>query len=176
VFILYGLLVGLIGGFALGGRLERLAAVRFRLGPIALVALGIQLALFSPVADGLSDEAARAIYVVSTALVGVVVLANLRLTGVPLIALGAALNLLAIAANGGKMPASPEALAAVGLGVGGNTNSVVVADPALAPLTDVFAMPAWLPLANVFSVGDALIGVGLAIAVAAAMRPGPRPA
>jgi hypothetical protein len=176
VFILYGLLVGLIGGFALGGRLERLAAVRFRLGPLALVALAIQLALFSPVANGLSDEAARAIYVVSTALVGVVVLANLRLTGVPLIALGAALNLLAIAANGGKMPASPEALAAVGFGVGGHTNSVVVADPALAPLTDVFAMPAWLPLANVFSVGDVLIGVGLAIAVAAAMRPGPRPA
>ena len=176
MFILYGLVAGLIAGFALGGRLERLATVRFRLGAVAVLALGIQLALFSPIADGLSDQVARAIYVISTALVGVVVLANLRLTGVPLIALGAALNLLAIAANGGKMPASPEALAAVGFGVGGNTNSVVVAEPVLAPLTDVFAMPAWLPLANVFSIGDVLIGVGLAIAVAAAMRPGPRPA
>jgi hypothetical protein len=140
------------------------------------VALGIQLALFSPLADGLPDDAARLIYVLSTALVGVVVLANLRLTGVPLIALGAGLNLLAIVSNGGAMPASPEALAAVGLGVGGNTNSVVVAAPALQPLTDIFAMPAWLPLANVFSVGDVLIGIGLAIAVAAAMRPGARPA
>jgi hypothetical protein len=176
VFILYGLAAGLVVGFALGGRLDRLATVHFRLGAVALVALGIQLALFSPLADGLPDDVGRAIYVVSTALVGLVVVANLRLTGVPLIALGAALNLLAIAANGGKMPASPAALAAVGLGVGGNTNSVVVADPALAPLTDVFAMPAWLPLANVFSIGDVLIGVGLAVAVAAAMRPGPRPA
>jgi hypothetical protein len=176
VFILYGLVAGLVAGFALGGSLERLATVRFRLGAVAVVALAIQLVLFSPLADGLSDGVARLIYVLSTALVGVVVLANLRLTGVPVIALGAGLNLLAIAVNGGAMPASPEALAAVGLGVGGNTNSVVVADPVLAPLTDVFAMPAWMPLANVFSIGDVLIGLGLAIAVAAAMRPGPRPA
>ena len=170
MFILYGLVAGLIAGFVLGGRIEGLAEVRFRLGPLALVALAVQLALFSPLADGLSDEVARAIYVLSTALVGVVVLANLRLTGVPLIAIGAALNLVAIVANGGVMPASAEALAAVGLGVGGNTNSAIVANPALAPLTDVFAMPAGLPLANVFSIGDVLIGVGLAIAVAAAMR------
>jgi hypothetical protein len=40
----------------------------------------------------------------------------------------------------------------------------------LAPLTDVFSMPGWVPLANVFSVGDLLIGVGAAIAVFAAMH------
>jgi hypothetical protein len=176
VFILYGLLVGLIAGFVLGGRLENLAGVHFRLGALAIVALAIQLALFSPLGDGIPDDLARAAYVASTALVGVVVLANLRLVGVPLIAVGAALNLLAIVANGGAMPASPVALAALGFGVGGNTNSVVVADPALAALTDVFAMPAWLPLANVFSVGDVLIGAGLAVAVASAMRSGSRPA
>ena len=34
--------------------------------------------------------------------------------------------------------------------------------PRLAPLTDIFAMPRWLPFANVFSVGDVLIGVGVA--------------
>jgi uncharacterized protein DUF5317 len=176
VFILYGLLAGLIAGFALGGRLEHLAEVRFRWGPLALVALGIQLVLFSPLADGLPHEAGRAAYVASTALVGAVVLANLRHPGVPLIALGAGMNLLAIVANGGAMPASPGALIAVGFGVGGNTNSVVLPDPVLAPLTDVFALPGWLPLANVFSVGDVLIGCGLAVAVAGAMRAGRRAA
>ncbi len=170
VFILYGVVAGLVAGFLLGGRLERLADVRFRLGPLAFLALAVQLVLFSPLADGLADDLARAIYVVSTAAVGVVVLANLRLAGVPLIAIGAALNLAAILANGGAMPASPEALAALGMGTGGNTNSVVVDQPALAPLTDVFAMPDWMPLANVFSVGDILIGAGVAIAIAAAMR------
>jgi Family of unknown function (DUF5317) len=176
VFILYGVVAGLVAGFLLGGRLERLADVRFRLGPLAFVALAVQLVLFSPLADGLSDDVARAIYVVSTALVGVVLLANLRLTGVPLIVIGAALNLAAILANGGAMPASPSALAALGFGTGGNTNSVVVDQPALEPLTDIFAMPAWMPLANVFSIGDVLIGAGIAIAIAAAMRrPAPVP-
>ena len=43
------------------------------------------------------------------------------------------------------------------------------------PLTDLFAMPAWMPVANVFSVGDVLIGVGAAIAIVAAMHGrGPR--
>jgi hypothetical protein len=69
------------------------------------------------------------------------------------------------------MPASPAALAAVGHTVGdGPTNSTLVARPALEPLTDIFATPSWLPLANIFSVGDILIGIGLAIAIAASMR------
>ena len=40
----------------------------------------------------------------------------------------------------------------------------------LGPLTDLFAMPTWVPMANVFSIGDILIGVGSAIAVVAAMH------
>jgi hypothetical protein len=43
-------------------------------------------------------------------------------------------------------------------------------NPALEPLTDIFAIPASLPLANVFSIGDVLIGVGIVIVIAAAMR------
>ena len=79
-------------------------------------------------------------------------------------------HLLAVVANGGAMPASPAALDALGFGVGGNTNSVVVAQPAFEPLTDIFAMPRWMPFANIFSIGDVVIGVGVAIAIAAAMR------
>jgi len=173
VFILYGLVAGLLAGLVLGGRIERLAAVRFRLAPVAAVALATQIALFSPFAEALPDDAARAIYLASTAAVAIVVLANLRLTGVPLVVVGAGLNLAAIAANGGAMPANPAALASLGMGVGGNTNSVVVEHPALEPLTDIFALPAWLPLANVFSVGDVLIGIGMAVVIAAAMRHSP---
>jgi hypothetical protein len=170
VFILYAIPIGVLGGFLAGGRLEHLAAVRFRLAPVAMLALVIQLALFSALADGLPTELVRGTYVVSTALVIVVVLANIRLTGVPLIVLGAACNLAAVMANGGAMPASPAALDALGLGVGGHTSSIAVAHPALEPLTDVFAMPDWMPLANIFSVGDILIGLGVALAIAAAMR------
>jgi hypothetical protein len=78
-------------------------------------------------------------------------------------------------ANRGWMPADPGALAAIG-GLGsGYTNSITVADPALRPLTDLFALPSWLPLSNVFSVGDVLIGVGVAATIALAMR-APTPA
>jgi hypothetical protein len=69
------------------------------------------------------------------------------------------------------MPVSPEAVVAMGrLPKEGYSNSRLVDGVVLGPLTDIFAMPTWIPLANVFSVGDALIGVGAAIAVVAAMH------
>jgi hypothetical protein len=170
MLILYSIPIGVLAGFLLGGRLERLAEIKFRLAPLAVAVLVIQLALFSPLSDGLPEALGRWIYVISTGLVLVVVLANIRLAGVPLVVLGAASNLAAIVGNGGAMPASPSALAAVGLGVGGNTNSVLVERPFLEPLTDIFATPRWLPFANVFSIGDVLIGLGVAVAIATAMR------
>ncbi len=110
-------------------------------------------------------------YVASTAVVLVALLRNVAQPGLPIVALGAVSNFLAIVANGGYMPASAGALAALGK-VHGNefSNSAVVADPALAPLTDVFAMPAGLPFANVFSIGDVLIAIGIGVAIAVAMR------
>ena len=174
MFILYAIPIGVVAGFLAGGRLDNLASVRFRLAPVALLALAIQLALFSVLADGLPTELVRWTYVVSTVLVLLVVVANLRLAGVPLIVVGALLNLAAIAANGGLMPASPTALASLGLGVGGHTSSIIVEHPALEALTDQFALPAWMPLANVFSVGDVVIGIGVAVAIAASMRTAPR--
>jgi hypothetical protein len=170
VFILYAIPIGLVAGWLLGGRLDGLAAIQFRLAPLALLALLVQLLLFSPLADGLGPDAGRAIYVASTAIVLVAVVANLRLPGVPLVIAGAGCNLAAILANGGVMPASPDALVAIGAGIGPRTASAVLTRPSLEPLTDVFATPSWLPLANVFSVGDVLIGLGIAWAIASAMR------
>ena len=170
MLILYSIPIGILAGYLLGGRLERIATVRFRLAPLAVAVLVVQLALFSPLSDGLPEAIGRWIYVISTALVLMVVVANIRITGLVLVVLGAASNLAAIVANGGAMPASPSALAAVGLGVGGNTNSVLVTSPVLEPLTDIFATPRGIPFANVFSIGDVLIGAGVAIAIAAAMR------
>ena len=94
------------------------------------------------------------------------VVRNVNVPGVWLIAIGAGCNLAAIVANGGWMPADPTALDSIG-GLGnGYTNSIVVAEPAVRPITDIFALPAWLPLANVFSLGDVLIGIGIAATIA----------
>ena len=49
----------------------------------------------------------------------------------------------------------------------------MLAHPALQPLTDIFALPHPIPFANVFSVGDVLIGVGVVIVIVVAMRRGP---
>ena len=176
MFILYAIPIGLVAGFVMGGRIDHLAELRFAWAPVAVIGLLVQLVLFStPVADVVGD-AGPVLYVASTAAVLLAVLRNLRIPGMVLVALGAASNLVAIAANGGVMPASPEAVAALGQeAADGFSNSVVMADPAMRPLTDLYALPAWLPGANVFSVGDVLIGIGVALVIALGMRRRPGP-
>ena len=84
-----------------------------------------------------------------------------------MIAVGAVLNGIAIAANGGVMPASASAVRTAGLEAdpSGFVNSDVLAGPNLLLLGDVFAIPASWPFANVFSVGDVLIAVGAAYSI-----------
>jgi hypothetical protein len=145
-----------------GGRLGALVDLRLRHVWAVYVALG--LAVLAVELPGLPDGL-RSLLLVAAYPVGAVFLAaNWRVPGILLTALGAALNLLAIAANGGVMPASPAALASAGLAADdpGFQNSAVLADPRLAFLGDVFAIPGSWPLSNVFSVGDVLIAVGLA--------------
>jgi hypothetical protein len=172
VFILYAVPIGIAAGFLLGGRLDRLGDLRFRWGGLALAGLLVQVLLFSgPVASTIG-AAGPAVYVASTAAVVIAVLRNIRIPGLPLVTAGAAANLAAIAANGGVMPAAPEAVARLEPGAEGFSNSVAMADPALRSLTDIFVLPAWLPFANVFSLGDVLIGLGVVVVIALGMRGG----
>jgi hypothetical protein len=171
VFILYAVVAGLVIGVATGGSLARLGDLRFRWAP--LIALGMlgQVLLFSTSLGGQLGDAAPAAYVASNAVVLLAVGRNLAIPGLALVLIGGAANLVAIVANGGYMPVSPEAVAAMGrLPKEGYSNSAMLDSVVLGPLTDIFAMPTWIPLANVFSVGDALIGIGAAIAVVAAMH------
>jgi Family of unknown function (DUF5317) len=170
MFILYAVPLGIIAGYLLGGRLDRLSTVRFRWAPLALLGLAVQVALFSDPLATIVGDAGPPIYVASTAAVLVAVLRNLDLTGLPIVAIGAASNLVAIVANGGYMPADPDALASIGGIAPGYSNSSITPDPVLRPLTDIFAIPAWVPFANVFSIGDVLLGIGVAVTIAAGMR------
>jgi hypothetical protein len=171
MFILYSVVIGLLAGFLLGGRAEGLGNLKLRWAWIFATGLAIQLVLFSDAVTERIGELGVPIYVGSTLVVAIAVAANYRVTGMPIIALGAFSNLAAILANGGYMPASPDALASLGKAVKtGYSNSSYVADPRLPWLTDIFATPAWLPASNVFSVGDVLIGVGVVVVIVAAMR------
>jgi hypothetical protein len=175
MFILYAIPLGIGAGYLLGGRLERLGELRLRWAPLALVGLAVQVLLFADPVGTWVGEATPAVYVASTIVVFLAVLRNVAIPGVAVIAVGAGCNLAAIVANGGWMPADPDALTSVGGLPAGPSNSIVVAEPALGPLTDLFALPAWLPFANVFSIGDVLIGVGIATTIALAMRRPTRP-
>jgi len=174
MFMLWAIPAGILAGLAGRGRIGALSDFRFRWGGLAVAGLLVQVVLFTQTGNDLAGGSGPALYVLSTLAVFVAVVRNLRVPGMAIVALGSLSNLAAISANGGAMPADPAALATAGLdGPGAHTNSVVVANPALQPLTDIFAIPASWPLANVFSVGDVLIGEGIVVVIALAMRRGP---
>ena len=174
VFILYALVAGLVIGRLLGGRFDNLGALSFRWTWVAIAGLAVQVALFSGPVSATVGDAGAPLYVASTVAVLGFVLGNAGITGMPIVALGAGLNLVAITANGGTMPASGAALASLGTGASsGYINSRELVAPVLLPLGDVFALPSWMPFANVFSVGDVLVGAGIFIVIVVAMRRGP---
>jgi hypothetical protein len=171
VFILYAVVASLILGIATGGSPARLGSLSLRWAPLIALGMAVQLALFSSPLGNAIGDAAPIVYVLSNAIVLVAVAANLAVPGLVLVLAGGASNLLAIIANGGYMPVSLGALEAMGrLPKEGYSNSAPLDVVALGPLTDVFTMPTWVPMSNVFSVGDVLIGAGVAIAVVAAMH------
>jgi hypothetical protein len=178
MLLLYAIPIGVLLGFVAGGRLAPLGTVRIRWWPLAIGGLLFQVVLFSPTVAGAVGDLGPALYVGSTLVVLAALLANLRQFGFGLILAGALLNLLAIVANGGQMPASEAAVHEVH-GVrdaSAFSNSVVMTESVpFYYLGDIFVFPRPLPLANVFSIGDALIAVGGAWFLARTMRQQLRP-
>ena len=149
-----------------GGRVTALADLRLRARGVLFVAIVAQVLIISVVPQG-SAGVHNAVHVATYLAVAGFVVANRRIPWVWLVALGGALNFVAIAANGGIMPAAPGALRAAGLVVDPAefTNSGAVAHPHLQFLGDVFWLPSSWPVSNVFSVGDVLIVTGVLLAM-----------
>ena len=172
------LLVVLAVGFVLlvpvlGGDLRGLGRLELRRPGAALAGLGLQV-LVTSVIPGADHTLLSALHLASYGLAAWFVAANAAVPGILPMAAGGALNLAAIVANGGVMPASAWAIARSGLEVGdGFANSAALADPRLLFLGDVIPVPAG-PVANVLSVGDLVIFAGLALLLARACRPAPR--
>ena len=141
-----------------------LATLDFRWAPLAVAGLAVQIVLFSePVSDRVGDLG-PVIYVVSTALVLVVVIRNIRITGHadrrPRRGLEPARDRRQRRLHAGQPRRRPRRAAPRRRRTRTARSSPT---PSLAPLTDIFALPAWLPFTNVFSIGDLLIGVGVAV-------------
>jgi hypothetical protein len=149
-----------------GGRLLALAEIRLRRTWVIFAALAAQILIIS-VFPGGASWVHDAVHLGSYGLAGWFVWSNRHIPGVLICGVGGSMNLAAIIANGGVMPASPSALRSAGIGqaTGEFANSAAVANPRLQALGDVFAIPAaWpIPVANVFSAGDVVLVAGIAI-------------
>jgi Family of unknown function (DUF5317) len=156
------LLIGLALAPLLGGRWSRLGELRLRAVGLFYVGIALQVVAF-PMAQlpwRTPDRAAVVLWLVSYGLFALGAAANLRVAGVPLVFAGMLSNVAAITANGGHMPALPSALRAAGLHFEQSRNSARMSAPHLSWLVDRWGAPDWVPLANVFSVGDVLIAAG----------------
>jgi Family of unknown function (DUF5317) len=166
-----------------GGRLSRLADIRLRAVWAILLAATLQVGI-TDVLPGGSHALHAVVHVLSYAFDAYFVFANRRLKGVPVVAIGAALNVLAIGVNGGVMPASASALRISGIAARpGFDNSAALAHPHLGFLGDVIPVPGPWPIGNVLSVGDLIIFLGTFVVLHAVcdsrlsrLRPGRRSA
>jgi hypothetical protein len=175
MLLIYFIVAGLLLGKLAGGHLAAIGEIKFRWWALALGGLGVQAALFAPPVADRIGTAGPALYVASTLAVLAVLLRNIRMLGFPVIAVGAGLNLLAIASNGGYMPSSPEAWQALNgvasLPVAHYTNSALASSATAFPyLGDILVLPRPFPFANVFSLGDVLIGLGAVFFLVITMR------
>ncbi|MFV2063053.1 MAG: DUF5317 domain-containing protein [Chloroflexota bacterium] len=175
MLLLYSIAAGLLLGRLLGGRLGNLENLRFVWWQVALAGLAVQLVLFSGPVEERIGSVGVPIYVISTLAVMAALLRNMRFRGLVIIAVGAALNLIVVIANGGAMPSAPDAWLALNgvaeVPVAHFSNSVLIGPGTWFPfLGDVFVWPRPLPLANVFSIGDVIIAVGAVVFLVSAMR------
>lgn len=144
------------------GEFTRLADVRLHHTWLIATSLGIQIVIISVIPDVGPEGFHVAMHLFSYGLGGAFLVVNRHVTGLWIAAAGGAANFLVIAVNGGVMPASPRAQEIAGWAdvEGQFNNSAVVADAKLWFLGDVFAIPAGIPFANVFSIGDVLLVLG----------------
>ncbi len=149
-----------------GARISNIATLPIRGLPLVWVALGLQ-ALIYPLSTHLAGWMSSALHLTTYAIAGVFVWMNRRLPGLWIVVVGGAMNLSAIVANGGVMPASRRAWSAAGFDRESSRfeNSFPVENPRLQVFGDIFAVPHGWPFANVFSIGDVLLVVGLVLMI-----------
>jgi hypothetical protein len=163
--------IGLLAGFATRGRIDNLAQLHFRWPWLVVAVLAVRAAaVLTPLrgVDGVQ-------YVYAAGLAALVAWALWhvnRVAGIWLVAAGSALNLVVIAANGGRMPVAPE-LAGSLVQRGHIGQYVVMASDThlnwLADWISLRGLTGWGPL-EAYSPGDLLVALGIAAITALAMR------
>ena len=145
-----------------GGSLESLAATKFRWSGLLFAGLGGQIAIEMWSPEWLDEGAGLAVLLLSNALVAGFLAANVHLPGVALAAIGMALNVIVIAANG-AMPVSTRALEKAGfegdVGDFGTKHELLDEDTRAPWLADVIPVPY---ARAIISLGDVVLALGIA--------------
>jgi Family of unknown function (DUF5317) len=165
------LAIGLIAGFAIHGRIDNLARLRFRWAWLVVAVLLIRgVILLTPIRH---INGVQYLYLAAlTALVAWTVWQIQLVRGIWLIAAGTALNLVVVALNGARMPVAPDlAGALVHSGTLGQY-AVMTAQTNLGWLADWIALPGPIGrlVPEAYSPGDVVVAVGIAAVIALAMR------
>ena len=143
-----------------GGRLSALATFNPRQLWLVFAAISMQVGIITLFPG--NGRAYIGLHLASYALLLAFLMSNRRLPGLWITGLGTVMNFVAIASNGGVMPATAGALRRAGRIIDPSqfANSAHLVNPKFAFLGDVFALPAEFPFANVFSAGDVCIVLG----------------
>jgi hypothetical protein len=178
VFILIILIVGFAVALVRGGELSALTNLQPRYLWLFFVPLAFQLVAFSPLAEStqVGETLVRVVYLASMAVAALALALNRHLPGLIWVAAGLTLNFLVIASNGGLMPVAAAARQFAGMPpLNGPSLNVAPMEPqTLLPwLGDVLPLPAWMPFANVYSLGDVLVTFGGVTFIYKALRPSP---
>jgi uncharacterized protein DUF5317 len=179
LLVVIAILGGAVVGFALGGRLRRLGELRLSWWPLAFLGLALQLLPIPLDSPGATHATAVGLLIASYLTLLVFLVRNLRVPGIPIIAVGFALNALVIGVNGG-MPVRDGALrTAAGSRYertlrrltieGGAKHHLQRPGDDLVLLSDV--IPVGAPVREVLSIGDLVWLLGSGWVIAAAMSP-----
>ena len=160
MILLAATLIGVMTVAFTGGKLRRIAVLPLRHLWVVWLAIAMQIIVYGFLVTVLPEGLAGALHLVTYVVALSFLWLNRKIPGALGIAVGAACNVAAIAANGGTMPASPSAWRTAGFDKIPhlqNANSHVLDAPRLGVLGDIFAVPEAWPLSNVFSIGDIII-------------------
>lgn len=180
MFLIGAVVIGVVLGYALRGRISNLSGLRLRLLWLVAVAILIQFAIFPLFSSrAIFPYATTELHLASYGLLFLFFIVNYQVWALLVIALGSVSNLVVIALNGGRMPSSTHALICAGqpeiaqkLAAESMRGNIVLMSEKtkLNFLGDWLYLPHGVPLATAFSVGDLTIAVGLVILIVWGMR------
>lgn len=176
--LLWAVAIGVVAGLIRRGSLASLGQLRLRALWLIFTALLIQVLIF-PLGEAPVIQVGTAYFhLLSYALLLAFVALNRHYPEILVMGAGLFLNLIVIAANGGYMPASATALTRAGLsevatalreGLSQGNTVLMGQETRLNFLGDFLYLPAGVPLATAFSIGDVVLGLGLAVLLARRM-------